>query len=238
MGLGLGLGVAAAPEPLALRPLLHLQRSIADCFKEAHEAYAHIPDVAAQIRKGATLCRQVGVGTETETETGSRVLKDSPSPAFASHVFTVCLPPSPLRALPPLPHRAPSLPPCTPPWYIQQLMESTKMLRTVEQTASAVLNMFPDLELAVEEGEPALAVAFFNMVRGWVVELRALVHSTQDVNKASMEQIQLIVEQSSLGLVQHRQRQQAEVVVETLTHRLADMLRVQRRTLQVPLAPI
>jgi hypothetical protein len=47
-------------------------------------------------------------------------------------------------------------------------------------------------------------------------------------------QIQLIVEQSSLGLVQHRQRQQAEVVVETLTHRLADMLRVQRRTLQVP----
>ena len=51
-------------------------------------------------------------------------------------------------------------------------------------------------------------------------------------------QIQLIVEQSSLGLVQHRQRQQAEVVVETLTHRLADMLRVQRRTLQVPLAPI
>ena len=99
------------------------------------------------------------------------------------------------------------------------------MLRTVEQTASAVLNMFPDLELAVEvrpthapptstatatataralapapapplplaslsltlslplspcqEGEPALAVAFFNMVRGWVVELRALVHSTQ-----------------------------------------------------------
>ena len=63
------------------------------------------------------------------------------------------------------------------------------MLRTVEQTASAVLNMFPDLELAVEEGEPALAVAFFNMVRGWVVELRALVHSTQDVNKASMEQV-------------------------------------------------
>jgi hypothetical protein len=35
----------------------------------------------------------------------------------------------------------------------QQLMESTKMLRKVEQTACAVLDMFPDLELAVEEGE-------------------------------------------------------------------------------------
>ena len=61
-------------------------------------------------------------------------------------------------------------------------MESTKMLRTVEQTAGAVLNMFPDLELAVEEGEPELAVGFFNMVRGWVVELRGLVKTTQEVN--------------------------------------------------------
>jgi hypothetical protein len=67
-------------------------RSIADCFKEAHDSYADIPEVATQIRKGAALCRQ-------------------------------------------------------------QLMESTKMLRKVEQTACAVLDMFPDLELAVEEGE-------------------------------------------------------------------------------------
>ena len=33
-------------------------RSIADCFKEAHESYADIPEVATQIRKGAALCRQ------------------------------------------------------------------------------------------------------------------------------------------------------------------------------------
>ena len=38
-------------------------------------------------------------------------------------------------------------------------------------------------------GEPQLATAFFNMVRGWVVELRALVHTTQEVNKASMNQV-------------------------------------------------
>ena len=35
-----------------------LYRSIADCFKEAHESYADIPEVATQIRKGAALCRQ------------------------------------------------------------------------------------------------------------------------------------------------------------------------------------
>ena len=106
------------------------------------------------------------------------------------------------------------------------------MLRTVEQTAGAVLNMFPDLELAVEENEPTLAIAFFNMVRGWVVELRALVHSTQDVNKASMEQIQLIVEQSTLGLMQHRTEAQTGMA-EQLSQRLTDMLAVQRRNLQM-----
>lgn len=51
-----------------------------------HASYKDLPDVASEIRQGATLCRQ-------------------------------------------------------------QLTESTKMLRKVEQTAAAVLNMFPDLEL-------------------------------------------------------------------------------------------
>jgi len=81
-----------------------------------------------------------------------------------------------------------------------QLTESTKMLRKVEQTASAVLAMFPDLELAIEEGEPQLAVQFFSMVKVWVVELRELVNSTQQKNNASMDQIQQIVEESTIGL--------------------------------------
>jgi hypothetical protein len=42
-------------------------------------------------------------------------------------------------------------------------------------------------------GEPQLATAFFNMVRGWVVELRTLVHTTQEVNKASMNQVSSVV---------------------------------------------
>lgn len=73
----------------------------------------------------------------------------------------------------------------------EQLTESTKMLRKVEQTAAAVLGMFPDLELAVEEGEPQLAAEFFGMVKGWVVELREMVNSTQGINKASMFQVRI-----------------------------------------------
>lgn len=107
-----------------------------------------------------------------------------------------------------------------------QLVESVKMLRKIDQTATSVLDMFPDLELAVQEGEPTLAIEFFNMVKGWVVELKELVKVTQAANQvhdltplsflhshtlslprtlslslqASMVQIQSIVESSTLGL--------------------------------------
>jgi serine/threonine protein kinase len=113
---------------LPLAPLLHLQRSIATCFAEVHDSYRDLPEVASEVRHGASLCRD-------------------------------------------------------------QLTESMKMLRKVEQTAEAVLGMFPDLVLAVEEGEPQLAADFFSMVKGWVAELRELVSSTQSINKASMFQV-------------------------------------------------
>ena len=51
--------------------------------------------------------------------------------------------------------------------------------------------MFPDLELAIEEDEPKLAVEFFTMVKNWVAELRELVVSTQDANKVSMDQVNI-----------------------------------------------
>ena len=60
--------------------------------------------------------------------------------------------------------------------------------------------MLPDLELAIEEGEPKLAGNFFSMVKGWVVELKELVISTQSMNKQSMEKIQQIIERSTIGL--------------------------------------
>lgn len=49
--------------------------------------------------------------------------------------------------------------------------------------------MFPDLELAIEEGEPQLAMNFFSTVKTWVVELRELVSATQQKNKLSMDQV-------------------------------------------------
>lgn len=146
-----------APEQLQLSSLLHLQRSIAACFDEAHQAYKEFPDVATQVRRGAGLCRE-------------------------------------------------------------QLTESTKMLRKVERTASEVLNLFPDLELAVEEGEPQMAAAFFELVRGWVVELREMVSKTQAVNKESMNQIQKIVEQSTIGLDARRKKTTSNI------HALAEKL--------------
>ena len=82
----------------------------------------------------------------------------------------------------------------------QQFQESMKMLYKVEQTSAAVLDMFPDLELAVDEGVPELANEFFTIVKGWVVDLRDLVSSTQKANHASMIQIQTIVESSTVGL--------------------------------------
>jgi len=74
------------------------------------------------------------------------------------------------------------------------------MLRRVEHTSGVVLSMLPDLELAIEEGEPKLAGNFFSMVKGWVVELKQLVISTQHMNKQSMDKIQQIIERSTIGL--------------------------------------
>lgn len=68
------------------------------------------------------------------------------------------------------------------------------------QTNQLQLDMFPDLELAVDEGVPELANEFFTIVKGWVVDLRDLVSSTQKANHASMIQIQTIVESSTVGL--------------------------------------
>lgn len=49
--------------------------------------------------------------------------------------------------------------------------------------------MFPDLELAVEEDVPELAISFFDMVRTWVGELITLVNTTQKGNQTSINQV-------------------------------------------------
>lgn len=148
---------------LKLAPLLHLQRSIATCFEEAHRHYQDYPEVAAQVRRGAALCRQ-------------------------------------------------------------QLVESTKMLRKVEQTSKEVLDMFPDLELAVEEEEPQLAAEFFNLVKTWVAELREQVSATQKINKASMNQIQKVVEQSTIGLKEQQEAQRNNMQTVNISKKLLEAL--------------
>ena len=46
--------------------------------------------------------------------------------------------------------------------------------------------MFPDLELAIEDDEPALAHDFFETVKKWVGELRHTVAEAQHRNQESM----------------------------------------------------
>lgn len=69
------------------------------------------------------------------------------------------------------------------------LTHSHRTLSQIEQTSIAVLNMFPDLELAVEVDEPQLALSFFEMVKSWVKELITLVATTQNGNQASISQV-------------------------------------------------
>eukprot|EP00607_Mallomonas_marina_P008044 CAMPEP_0182417790 /NCGR_PEP_ID=MMETSP1167-20130531/2209_1 /TAXON_ID=2988 /ORGANISM="Mallomonas Sp, Strain CCMP3275" /LENGTH=881 /DNA_ID=CAMNT_0024591555 /DNA_START=232 /DNA_END=2877 /DNA_ORIENTATION=- len=160
---------SSASSALQFTPLLNLQRSVATCFDEAHTCFLDMPEVAAQVRRGAMLCRE-------------------------------------------------------------QLYESIKMLQKVEQTAASVTTLLPDLELAVEEGEPALAAKFFNNVKLWVSELKELVTRTQTATRASMAEIQNVVDASVLNLSTQNRNNMAQAlqlvdrldpsqdVIDTLQH--------------------
>ena len=71
----------------------------------------------------------------------------------------------------------------------EQLLQSTKLLRKIEQTATSVLDMYKDLELAVAEGMPALAHDLFSTVKKWVGDLRAAVVEVQTANQARILQV-------------------------------------------------
>eukprot|EP01041_Mallomonas_annulata_P001989 gene1989-3869_t len=148
---------AATSDALPFAPLLQLQRSVASCFDEAHSCFLELPEVSAQIRRGAMLCRE-------------------------------------------------------------QLHETVKMLRKFEKTAQSVKGLLPDLELALEEGEPALAAKFFTLVHGWVGELKELVTATQKATRASMVEIQHVVDACALNLSNQRQHNAATAyqLMETL----------------------
>ncbi|KAG5181298.1 hypothetical protein JKP88DRAFT_129722, partial [Tribonema minus] len=75
----------------------------------------------------------------------------------------------------------------------ENLLGSVKLLRKMEHTAAAVLELFPDLTLAVEEREPALAREFFATVRAWVGELYAAVKEVQQANHANAHAIRWVM---------------------------------------------
>uniref|UniRef100_A0A7R9UH11 Uncharacterized protein n=1 Tax=Pinguiococcus pyrenoidosus TaxID=172671 RepID=A0A7R9UH11_9STRA len=120
-----GTGDAAMVRYSPLGPLTKMQKKVAKCMALAHAAYADSPQVAAEVRRSAIICRTAQV-------------------------------------------------------------ESAALLRRVQQTADSVLDLIPDLQLAVTEMEPELAMEFFQTVRKWVQRLTDEITRVQGENKNSL----------------------------------------------------
>ncbi|CAB1117160.1 unnamed protein product [Ectocarpus sp. CCAP 1310/34] len=71
----------------------------------------------------------------------------------------------------------------------ESLRESVTLLKKIERTAAQVITLFPDLALAVEEGEPDLARDFFATVKSWVREMYTEVNVVQAHNKANAVEV-------------------------------------------------
>ncbi|CAN0236762.1 unnamed protein product [Ectocarpus sp. 12 AP-2014] len=71
----------------------------------------------------------------------------------------------------------------------ESLRESVTLLKKIERTAAQVITLFPDLTLAVEEGEPDLARDFFATVKSWVQEMYNEVNVVQAHNKANAVEV-------------------------------------------------
>ncbi|CAN0002837.1 unnamed protein product, partial [Ectocarpus sp. 12 AP-2014] len=71
----------------------------------------------------------------------------------------------------------------------ESLRESVTLLKKIERTAAQVITLFPDLTLAVEEGEPDLARDFFATVKSWVQEMYTEVNVVQTHNKANAVEV-------------------------------------------------
>ena len=70
-----------------------------------------------------------------------------------------------------------------------QLLENAKLLRKIEHTASSVLDIHDDLELAVDAGQSALARELVATVKGWVGGLKEAVKDVQKGNAAQMRHL-------------------------------------------------
>eukprot|EP01084_Bolivina_argentea_P222703 376901_1 len=81
----------------------------------------------------------------------------------------------------------------------ENLASSMKLLKRISLTADQVLGLIPDLWLAIDEGEPALAQGFFCTVKKWVGELYRTVAAVQENNSASTREITLLMKECAFG---------------------------------------
>jgi len=123
-------------------PMIQLQRSIANVFRNVLPAYIDHPTLASNLRQGALLCRE-------------------------------------------------------------QMRNNDKLLKKIERIASAIVDLFGDLELAVEENEPELARNFFESLRSWVADLAHNIHDAQNGQHDSTQQVHILMERS-VCLGQHK----------------------------------
>ncbi|KAJ8601770.1 hypothetical protein CTAYLR_006821 [Chrysophaeum taylorii] len=76
-----------------------------------------------------------------------------------------------------------------------QFLENTKLLKHIEHTASSVLDIHDDLELAVDTGQLALAHDLLRSVRTWVTNLRVAVTAVQAGNKDQIMHLHAAISQ-------------------------------------------
>eukprot|EP00624_Nannochloropsis_granulata_P000918 evm.model.NODE_14053_length_24851_cov_29.928293.4 len=94
-----------------------------------------------------------------------------------------------------------------------ELHLTVKLLRKVHEVAVLVLAIFPDLTLALKEGELALAQSFLLSIRQWLSEIRREVRDVQRSNEQATVQMSRIIKKAaselvgSHKLVQYRERE-------------------------------
>mmetsp|Transcript_33982 Transcript_33982/g.44864 ORF Transcript_33982/g.44864 Transcript_33982/m.44864 type:complete len:799 (+) Transcript_33982:93-2489(+) len=77
-----------------------------------------------------------------------------------------------------------------------QMRENNSLLRKLERVAAGVLDIFSDLELAVEENEPELAQSFFSSIRKWMDELSTNIKAIQTQQKEVTQQVHQLMEKT------------------------------------------
>ncbi len=97
-----------------------------------------------------------------------------------------------------------------------ELHLTVKLLRKVHEVSALVLSVFPDMTLALKEGELELAQSFFISIKSWLSEIRKEVQEVQRSNEQATVQMSRIIKKcarelvGSHKLIQYQQRERRE----------------------------